>query len=338
MKLIIWWCFLMAALPFLHLFLVKKKWNFLSRLVIGSTFLVILLIGYLAPSEITRMALTNEIKKERTKPFLKLEENLKNLSSEELKTSDSEKIHDEKLILKQKNETEKIEKRKDKNKEDARKNYLDLKESFAETFQLQKKWIKKWWKDEQAQALLFCGDNFNTKLAREEEIKDFNIIDFGLTENNKVDSLQEKLKKICQQEEDEFMRSIFYKRPSIWLKNIDKADSKIEKKLLEIINFDKNSNLGEYYQEIKVGEKNYKIKKKADLSQFILVVTASSTKPKINNQLLTKLKHIEPFWNKICWWIFSFSLGIEVIVFYLLIKSNRKNKKTQSLPPFEKEN
>lgn len=331
MKLIIWWFFLMIALPFLYLFLVKKKWIFLLRLVIGGIFLVIILIGYIAPSEIIRMTLTNEIRKEKTKPFLKLEENLKNLSSDELKISDSEKVHDEKLILKQKNETEKIEKRKSKNKDDKEKNYSDLKDSFAETLQLQKQWIKKWWKNEQAQALLFCGDDFNTKLAREKEIKDFNVIDFGLAENNKIDSLQEKLKKICQQEEDEFMRLIFYNRPSIWLKNIDKADSKIEKKLLEIIDFDKNSNLGEYYQEIKVGEKNFKIKKKADLSQFILVITASSAKPKINDQLLTKLKHIEPFWNKYCWWIFSFSLGIEIIVFYLLIKSNRKSKKTQSL-------
>jgi alpha-N-acetylglucosamine transferase len=152
---------------------------------------------------------------------------------------------------------------------------------------------------------LFCGEDFNKELTRErviginekvKEIKNDNIIDFGLAENNEINSLQKKIEKICQQEEDEFLRLILYNPPSIWLKNIDKiTDSKIEKKLLEVIDFKKNSNLGEYYQEIEIGENKYKIKRNVDLSQFVLVVTTSSTNPKINNQLLTKLKHIDTF-------------------------------------------
>jgi hypothetical protein len=335
MKLIIWWCFLMAFLPFLYLFLVKKGW----RLLFGVISSVIIIIGYIVTDGIANSILTTEIEKEKKKPFLQLEENLKKLTNDESKTSDSEKTYDEKLILKQKAESEEIAKAKIESEKDEE----NIKESFRKTFILQKQWIKKWWKDEKAQALLFCGEDFNKELAREKviginkkisEIKDFNIIDFGLAENNKIDSLQKKIKNICQQEDNESQRLALYNRPIIWLKNIDKADSKIEKKLLEIIDFEKNSNLEEYFEEIKIGEKKYKKKRTVNLSQFILLATTSSTNTETAPvQLRFKLNHIESFWNKHYWWIFSFSLGIEILVFYLLIKSNRKNKKSQSLFP-----
>jgi hypothetical protein len=97
------------------------------------------IIGYIITDGITNVILTTEIEKEKKKPFLQLEENLKNLPNNESKDSDSEKINDEKLILKQKNETEEIERKKSKDKKDAEKNYLDLRESFAKTLKLQKK-------------------------------------------------------------------------------------------------------------------------------------------------------------------------------------------------------
>lgn len=332
MKLIIWWCSLMVVLPFLYLFWLKKRWRFLFGVIILS----VTAIGYITPGEIVSSMMTTEI--DKSKPSLQqLELNLKNITNTKPNDSDDDKLSLEKEIKRQERRLEKIRERLIKEDGDKEQNILLLRQIYFYQNHLIGQWAEKWGEKNVYQTLLFCGEEFNKELTREiindksekkkrtKQVEELNIIDFEKTENNKVDNIQKSLEKIAQQD-------TWGHFPIIWLKNVDKiTDSKVKNKLLEIVDSEKNTNLGEFYQEEQIKKDGMieKIKSEINLSRFTLVVTTSVNNPRtLPSELRAKLKHIELLWNKYCWWIFIFSLGIEIVVFYLLIK---KSKKTQLL-------
>jgi len=318
----------MLILPLAYLFWWNKRW----RLLLGVTILAVLVISYLIPGEFAFSKLTAEIKKEH--PAKQLERTLKNISDDEAKPSDPEKLKLEKEIVRLEKEIKKfLEEKKRKQEELSKKENLQLNLQRFELLLRRKEWVIKWGKKEKSPTFLFCGEQFNEGLSREGEdwgkkwkkVESQNIIDFGQSENNKPETLKKKLQEICEKNEE----IIAYGRPSpvVWLKNIDKiASQKVKKELVKIVDPDQKNNLGKYYQEKKKGNKTEKIEKTIDLSQFILVATTSSTNPTLPNELRNKLKQYEPFLEKYKWIIFFSSIGVEIIIFVLLIRSQRKSK------------
>jgi len=60
-----------------------------------------------------------------------------------------------------------------------------------------------------------------------------------------------------------------------------------------------NTNLGKFQVEKKdLFGKTMQVEETIDLSQFTLVATTSTTNPQLTKELRTKLKHIEPFFDK----------------------------------------
>ena len=317
----------MIVLPLLYLFWWKKRW----RLLLGVIISIVLVIGYLLPSEFAYSILATETDKE--KPVQKLEEALKNISSTEPNPTDSEKVKLEKLMVSLQRKIEELAK---KGKEEEGNAY------YATLLLRWKKreWIRKWGKKEKSPTFLLCGEQFNEELRREgkkggikwKKVEDYNIIDFGQSENNEPESLKKKLKEICKQNGESLEEG---HSPIVWLKNIDKTtNSELKKELLKIVDPNQKSNLGEYYEEIKEEGKTKRIKMTIDLSQFTLVATTSTTNPQLSKELRAKLKPIEPFFDKYFWAIFCSSIGMEIIVFFLLIRS-RKKSKNKSLKRFE---
>ncbi|CAG8738028.1 8585_t:CDS:2, partial [Ambispora leptoticha] len=98
-------------------------------------------------------------------------------------------------------------------------------------------------------------------------VKDYNIIDFGQAENNKLHAFKKKIQEICKKTENLFGREFRGDSPIVWLKNIDKiTDSELKKELLKVVDPSQNTNLG-------------KLEKPIDLSQFTLVATTSKNSP-----------------------------------------------------------
>lgn len=117
-------------------------------------------------------------------------------------------------------------------------------------------------------------------------VKDYNIIDFGQEENNKLDTFKKKIQEICKKGGNLLGREIHGDSPIVWLKNIDKIkNSGLKKELLKVVDPSQNTNLG-------------KVEEPIDLSQFTLVATTSTTNPQLAKELRDKLKHIEPFFDK----------------------------------------
>lgn len=324
MKLIIWWLALMIILPLAYLFWWKKRW----RLLLGVIILAVLVISYLIPGEFAFSKLTAETEKEH--PAKRLEEALKSVSDDEIKPSDPEKIKCEKSIIRSRKTIEKLNK---KNWEELSKEeklqYLSEPTSFRKEAM---KWIRNWGKKEKSPTFLFCGEQFNEGLSREGErggkkwqkVESHNIIDFGQSENNNLKKLKKKLEEICEQNEEYIVEGY---SPIVWLKNIEKINnSKVKEELVKIVDPDQKNNLGKYYKEVKDKGKTKKTEKIIDLSQLTLVATTSTVHPELPNELRAKLKHIEPFLEKYKWIIFFTSIGVEVIVFVLLIRSWRKSK------------
>jgi hypothetical protein len=329
MKLIIWWLGLMNILPLLYLFWWKKRW----RLLFGIIILVVLAISYLAPSEFANSILTRETEKE--KPLEQLNIILERITDYEPNPDDSEKVKLEKLMAKAKKEIKEANRKKAKGEKLSQE---ETKKTLGEVFFLlekQREWISKWRKKEKVSTLLFCGEEFNEELVREKKsgeyrlrsVENYNIIDFGQTENKDLDSFWKKIQAICQQKEND-SEKINGNFPIVWFKNIDKiTDENLKEKLAKVIDPNQNNNLGKYQVEMKLEGKTEQVEKTIDLSQFALVATTSTTNPP--SELKTKLKHIkhiEPFLDKYFWFLFFSSMGVEVVIFFLLVRGKRKSE------------
>jgi hypothetical protein len=328
----------MIVLPLVYLFWWKKRW----RLLLGVIILAVLAIGYLVPGEFAFSKLTSEIEKNQS-PKKQLEENkslakkleevLKSISDDEPKPSDDEKTKCEKSIIRLNKEIKKFEGKKSRGEELSKEEVTKFNKSklYDQLFRME--WIKRWGEKEKSPTFLFCGEQFNEGLSREggygnwklKKVENHNIIDFGQSENNNPKKLTKKLEEICEQNELHII--INGESPVVWLKNIDKiANREVKKKLIKIVDPDQKNNLGKYYKEEKENGETKKKEKIIDFSQFTLVATTSTVRPKLPNELRAKLKHIEPFLEKYKWVIFFSSIGVEIIVFVLLIRSWRKSK------------
>ncbi|CAG8678915.1 7739_t:CDS:2 [Cetraspora pellucida] len=150
--------------------------------------------------------------------------------------------------------------------------------------------------------LLFCGEEFNEQLAAGRgnlrTIEKYNIIDFGLAENNKPEVLQNKVAEICEKQEN-YGEKRKGNSPIIWLKNIDKiTNPELENELVKIIDPSQNTNLGKQQVEREFYEGKIKIEEIIDLSQFTLVATTSTSNPQLSKKITDKLKPIESIFNK----------------------------------------
>ena len=130
-------------------------------------------------------------------------------------------------------------------------------------------------------------------------VRNYNIIDFGQTENNKPDNFQKKIQEIYQQKENSWEKENG-NSPIIWFKNIDKiTNSELKNKLLKVVDPNQNTNLGKcQVEKTHHGMNMGKVEETIDLSQFTLVATTSTTNPQLTKELRAKSKHIEPFFDK----------------------------------------
>jgi len=130
-------------------------------------------------------------------------------------------------------------------------------------------------------------------------VENYNIIDFGKSENDKPENLKKKIQEIYGKGENSLEKDQG-KSPIIWFKNIDKiTNPELKKELLKVIDPSQNTNLGKcQVEKIYFGMTFPKVEETIDLSQFTLVATTSTINPQLTKELRTKLKHIEPFFDK----------------------------------------
>lgn len=320
----------MIIFPLLYLFWWKKRW----RLLLGIIILVVLAIGCLFPSEFTYSLLTSETDKEE--PLQKLQTALENISDAEPNPADPEKLKLEKSIIKsQKKINNFLEKERRGEKPTDEEEWEIRMEGQLLRQLMRPEWIRKWGRKEKSPTFLFCGEHFNEELSREgakwerkwRKVESYNIIDFGQKENNNPTLLKKKLQEICEQKQNWVSLKDGFS-PIVWLKNIDKiTNSELKNELLKIVDPDKKMDLGKYWKEIKEGNETKNIEKTIDLSQFILVATTSTSNPQLSKELQAKLKHVESFFDKYFWVLFFSSLGVEIVIFFLLIRARKKEKK-----------
>ena len=150
------------------------------------------------------------------------------------------------------------------------------------------------------------------------------MIDFGKNGNAKPDFVKKRIREIWDYWGSGITRGAFVDDyPIILLKNIDKiTNPELRKELLLIFDPEKNTTYGKY--QIKdwngkpTGEEG-----NIDLSKFVLVVTTSTINPQLSKELQSKLKHIQPFLDKYFWLILCLSVGVEIIIFFLIRRSKK---------------
>jgi len=201
-------------------------------------------------------------------------------------------------------------------------------------------WARKWGGKEDPPFFLFCGEEFNYELTKERSgfkvnwqiVEDKNchsdVIDFGRHGNTGPDFVQKRIREIWDYWEQGNTRGrggFVSNYPIILLKNIDKiTNSELWKELLLILDPQKNTKYAKY--QIKglkgepLGEDDI------DLSRFFLVITTSTSDPQVSSELRAKLKTVEPFLEKYKWTIFFSSLGVEIIVFFLIRRIWKRKK------------
>ena len=206
-------------------------------------------------------------------------------------------------------------------------------------------WARKWGGKEDPPIFLFAGEEFNYQLTKEraglkmswQMVKDrdyhSDVIDFGNHGSEKPDFLRKRIEEIWDYWEQGNTRGrggFVSNYPIILFKNIDKiTNSELQKELLLILDPQKNTKYAKY--QIKGLKKESLGEDYIDLSRFVLVVTTSTSSPQLPEELQAKLKHIEPFLEKYKRVIFFSSIGVEVVILFLIIKKwktkNKRNRK-----------
>jgi ABC-type molybdate transport system substrate-binding protein len=140
------------------------------------------------------------------------------------------------------------------------------------------------------------------------------MINFDEYQNKNVEEIQEKLLEIIkkeQQEKREF--SIAF------LKNIDKISSKQEAKelLLSLLGQEANASLWKYTID---GQE-----KIPNLAKFVFIASISNSDSKNLEELQKNFRTVEVPLSKNQLVIFSLLGGVEVIIFFFLIRNKRKS-------------
>ncbi len=102
---------LMIVLPLVYLFWWKKGW----RLMLGASILVVLIVGFFVPGELTYSVLASQLEKESENKIRKIDELINNVAKQENRSEDQEKIDQAKQIVKLNEEMK--EERKNQNSE-----------------------------------------------------------------------------------------------------------------------------------------------------------------------------------------------------------------------------
>jgi len=305
MKLLIYLLTIILILPLCYLWIWKKS----QRLILGLLITLITIIVFFVPSELTYSIIAKKIEQEiKTKEQI-TDDIIEEVTSEKINSENSEKIEQAKKIL-DLNKQIKIEKNKNP--------LIHYKQ------ELKKDWINKWKLGECLSTLLFCGQEFMDKLSSgryekniygiKEKISPWKIIDFN-SQDGKPEVFQNKLWDILKRIETQE----FYKDFSIiLLKNIDKIDAKLEKLFLEMFNNKSKNNIWKFKDK-----DNKEIS--PNLLKIIFIGTTSHSNPK-NKKIYKNFNHIEPFLDKHFWIILIFSIGVEIIIFVMLIKNKKKSQ------------
>ncbi|WNE40642.1 MAG: hypothetical protein mread185_000099 [Mycoplasmataceae bacterium] len=244
---------------------------------------------------------------------------MKNNPHREVTTENREKISLEKEILRL---------RKELDKPDNRKNQ-DWKMWEAKEWE----WIRKWGGIKEIPNFLFSGEEFNYELTKKRKgfkgswkiVHDWDwhsdVIDFGKRGNVEPEWIKKRIREIWDYWNIGLSKgSLVSDYPIILFKNIDKiTNSKLEKELLLIFNPKENDKYDKYQIKGWNGEPT-DVEGNIDLSKFILVATTSTSNPQLSQDLKDELKHVESFFDKYKWFVFLFSLGIEIFIFRLLAK------------------
>jgi hypothetical protein len=318
----------MVILPLSYLFWWKKKW----RLALGVAIGAVLVIGFFLPGMIIYSILAKKIKRE-IKSKRQLEKELDDTFAKSVAQQNSQ----------------------DQAKSQLEKNIKGLKERIGLLNRIggrglgmvekdravyQKKsqeWFSKYGKENASKLLLFSGEEFNQELSKDHkldwvEILAKNTIDFNNYRDSKPEKIKEKILEFIQKEDEKpswdfWMRIEYRGLPVILLKNIDKAKQKEDLEELVLSLFDPQKfDLWKYKKEIEVGQKKESLEIVPDLSKFIFLATASTANSQFPQKLQDKLNPVKPLLDKYFWIIFFFSFGIEIVIFYWLVKSRRKSK------------
>ena len=325
MKLIVWWLALLTILPLLYLGWWKKGW----RLILGVTIVAILTASFFIPGEIISSLTRNEIAKEIRNKVKKIDELIhKAAATQETNSENLEKVEGAKAIIKFEEELKELDqiiKKEGPTSPDHQWKLLNLASRTFKVNELKNEWIVKWNKEISSSAILFCGEEFNQTLSTDKykiegrEVNFLeNVINFADYQDKNAEEIRQKLLEIIKKEEQakgEF--SIAF------LKNINNISKQEVKELL----------LNLFGQGVDASSWKYKIdsqgneqERTPNLSKFVFIANISNSDAKNLEELEKNFRVVEVPLSKYQLVIFILSGGVEVIIFFLLIRNKRKSQ------------
>jgi len=320
MKLIVWWLALLTILPLLYLGWWKKGW----RLILGVTIAAILIASYFIPGEIISSLTRNEIAKEIRTKVKKIDKLIyEAASTQETNSENLEKVKEAKIITKSEKELKELDqtiREKGPAAPDYQVNLLNLKIGKSKLNGWKNVWIAKWSKEISSSAILFCGEEFNQVLTtdkykiKEREVNFLeNMINFDDYQGKSAEEIKEKLLEIIKKEEEEWKNEFSI----AFLKNINKKQE-VKELLLSLIGQEANADLWKYTINNVQGNPN--------LSKFVFIASIPNSNFKNLEELEKNFRVVEVPLSKYQLMIFILSGGVEVIIFFLLIRKKRKSQ------------
>lgn len=338
MKLIVWWLALLTILPLLYLGWWKKGW----RLILGVTIVAVLIAGFFIPEEIISSLTRNEIAKEIRNKIKKIDKLIHEAAAmQETNSENLEKVEKAKEIIKSEKESEEKRKKleqivreKGLGSPEHQINLLDYLWTKSQTNELKNKWIVKWNKEISSSAILFCGKEFNQvlntdKYKIEEQEVNFlaNMINFDDYQDKNTEEIREKLLEIIKKEEQkEGKFSIAF------LKNLNNIISKQEVKELLLKLFGQGADAS--FWKYTINSQGNEQEKTPNLSKFVFIANISNSDAKNLEGLQKNFRVVEVPLSKYQLVIFILSGGVEVIIFFFLIRNKRKSQ-DEKLQQFE---
>jgi len=330
MKLIIWWLSLLTILPLLYLAWWKKGWRLILGVIIAAT----LIASYFIPEEIISSLTHKEITKEVNSKTKKIDELIHNASKQETNSENHQaKVEEAKLIVKWEEEEKELKNQFEKlireEGQESPNTQLKLKEwkEKIQSINFQKNhWISNWSKEIFSSTTLFCGEEFNRILTNKEykiEGEEVNIsentINFGDYQDKSTEEVRKKILEIIVKEEIKNRNFSV-----IFLKNINKIfKTKVNELLLTLFGPRANANLWKFKMKFREGSE---MDWTPNLSKFLFIASSSKSDYKNSEELNKNFRTVEVPFSKNQPAILSFLFGLEVIIFFFLIRSKRKSQ------------
>jgi hypothetical protein len=340
MKLIIWWLALLTILPLLYLGWWKKG----LRLFLGVTIVAILIASCFIPREWFSSLTQSEIENEIKDKVKKIDELINDASEQETNPENQEKVEKAKSIIKKKEKLKDLGKELEelKNREEKILEYQDKLSIYWHAMysinSSKNEWVAEWSKEISSSAILFRGEDFNQTLTtrkykiegREVKLSE-NTIDFDDYQEKSVEEVKEKILEIIKKEEE-----LWYEKFSVaFFKNINKiAKTEVKELLLTLFGQGLNANSWEYKKiNLKRDRTIEEIDAIPNLSKFVFIASSSNSNSEVLEELRKNLRTVEAPLSKNKLIIFTLSGGLEIVIFFFLIRNKRKsqNEKLQQL-------